>query len=308
MASTRSWRQVARETAARTIRFSGAPRIVRRARARGHAAVLFYHDPSPDVLAQHLAYLADRFNFITLDEVVSAVERDDWSAVPERAVALTFDDGHRGNYALLPLFRRYEIRPTIYLCSQIVATTRHFWFTEPTEVQALKRVRSADRLAALARATGFAPDRSYPAAERQSLSREELIEMAPWVDIGAHTRFHPILTQCDDQEAWQEIEGSKRDLQALFERPIRHFCYPNGDYLAREMTYARQAGFASARTTDIGWVGRRHDPFRLPTIGITDDATVDMLAAQLTGIPTYLRRLASGSFDGRLRPHVPPPG
>ena len=54
-----------------------------------------------------------------------------WARVPERALVVTFDDGHRGNHRLLPIFRRYGIRPTIYLCSQIVGTQRGYWVNEP---------------------------------------------------------------------------------------------------------------------------------------------------------------------------------
>ena len=27
------------------------------------------------------------------------------------------------------------------------------------------------------------------------------------VDFGAHTRFHPMLTRCDDDEAWSEMQA-----------------------------------------------------------------------------------------------------
>jgi peptidoglycan/xylan/chitin deacetylase (PgdA/CDA1 family) len=295
MAVDRGWRGVARELTARALRMSGVPSAVRRVHARGSAAVLLYHDPTPQTLAAHLEYLASRFTFTTLDVVVDAIAAGDWSPVPERALVLTIDDGHRGNHALLPVFRQFGIRPTIYLCSQVVGTHRKFWFQEPiASRQALKKVSNRERLEALRRATGFVQEREEPQAERQALSLEEIRDLAPWVDVGAHTRFHPILPRCDDAEAWEETVGSKRELEELLQRPVRHFSYPNGDYGPREVEYARRAGFASARTTDYGWASTASDPFRLAMLGIADDASVSMLAAQLAGVAGAARRWVRG--------------
>jgi len=303
----RGWRGVARELTARSLHLSGVPTLVRRHHARSSAAVLLYHDPTPAVLEAHLAYLSQRFTFTTLDVVVDALARNDWSSVPERPLVLTIDDGHRGNYALLPVFRRFGIRPAIFLCSQIVGTRRRFWFKEPvTWRQALKRLPNRERLAVLQRETGFVQEREVHAGERQALSLAEIREMAHWVDFGAHSRFHPVLPRCDDAEAWEEIVGSKRDLEELLQRPVRHFSYPNGDYSPREIAYVRQAGFVSARTTDLGWTHVGGDPFRLPMLGISDDASVHMLAAQLAGIALAVRRFVQRAMPGSAwRPTAP---
>jgi peptidoglycan/xylan/chitin deacetylase (PgdA/CDA1 family) len=290
-----SLRSTARESIAHLLRWSGAPWLLRRAHRRNAASILFYHDPKPAVLDAHLAYLRDRYSFTTLDAIVDAMERRDASALPDHAVALTFDDGHRGNHALLPVFRRHGVVPTIYLCSQIVGTGRRFWFQIPgMDADLYKPLPAAERLAALARDHGFDLLREYPAAERQALSDREIEEMAPHVDFQVHTRFHPVLPHCTDEEAWEEIAVAKRELEERLGRPCRHFSYPNGDYVARDAELVRRAGFASARTTELGWTRLDTDPFRLPCFGITDDASVAVLAAQLSGIPSFVRRRTVG--------------
>jgi peptidoglycan/xylan/chitin deacetylase (PgdA/CDA1 family) len=299
-----SGRSLARATAARAICYSGIPRAVRFAR-RTRATLLFYHDPAPAVLEAHLLWLSRHFRFATLDLVVDALRGG--AALPERSLVLTFDDGYRGNHALLPLFRRFGVRPTVYVCSGIVATRRRFWFLEPVATERCKRLPNRERLALLECATGFRQEAERPETPRQALDARELEELAPHVDFGAHTRFHPILTQCGDDEAWDEIAGSKRELEALLGRPCRHFSYPNGDYGDREALLAARAGFDSARTTDVGAVARGSDPFRLRVFGVTDDASVDVLAAQLSGVPYYLRNLARGRLGGRkeiIRPQA----
>ncbi len=299
-------RSLARDGSAKVLRWSGAPAALRRRHRRRHAAILLYHDPAPAVLDAHLAWLCAHFTPTTLDTVVDAIAARDWSAVPEGALVVTLDDGHRRNYELLPIFRRHGIRPTLYVCTQVVGTRRRFWFQAPgVDPQPYKRVRNAARLDALKREFGFEPERDYPEAERQALSRQEILEMAPFVDFQVHTRFHPVLPQCSDEEAWEEIATSKRELEDLLGRECRHFSYPNGDYFGREVELARRAGFASARTVDLGWTSLASDPLRLKIFGVSDDATVDMLATQVSGIPGYVRRLMQGQRGG-MWPVTPP--
>lgn len=288
-------RSFARDATAQLLRFSGAPWLLYRTHRRDYATILFYHDPKPAVLDAHLTYLRGRYQPTTLDEIVRAIERRDAAALPNHALAITLDDGHRGNYDLLPVFRRHGVVPTIYLCSQIVGTARHFWFQHPgVDSEPYKKLANAERVAALKRDVGFEPAREHPAAERQALSDREIDEMAPYVDFQVHTRFHPVLPRCSAEEAWEEIAESKRELEERLGRECRHFSYPNGDHGAREAELARRAGFASARTTELGWTRSDTDAFRLPCFGITDDASLPMLAAQLSGIPSYIRRRTVG--------------
>lgn len=247
------------------------------------------------MLDAHLAHLRRHHHLTTLDEIVRAFARGDWRSLPDNAVAITIDDGHRGNYELLPVFRRHGVVPTIYLCSQIIGTPRRFWFQIPgVDSERYKQLPNAERLAALERDADFVQSRDYPLDARQALSDREIDEMAPWVDFQVHTRFHPVLPNCTDEEAWEEIAGAKRELEKRLGRECRHFSYPNGDHGARDAELVRRAGFASARTTALGWVHAGSDPFRLPCFGITDDASVRVLAAQLSGIPSYIRRRTVG--------------
>ena len=128
--------------------------------------------------------------------------------------------------------------------------------------------------------------------------------MAPWVDFGSHTRTHPILTQCSDEEALLEIEGSRSDLEQMIGRPCPHFCAPNGDWGERELALIRKAGYETARTTDVGWVGPDADLYRLKVAAVSDDASIDKLAAQLAGLPRYAKNLARGHLGGEW-PQVP---
>jgi peptidoglycan/xylan/chitin deacetylase (PgdA/CDA1 family) len=95
------------------------------------------------------------------------------------------------------------------------------------------------------------------------------------------------------------VARSREEVEDLVGRQCEHFSYPNGDYLERELDYVRKAGYRSAGSLDLGWNDVNTDPYRLRVQGITDDASVSMLSAQLSGVPTYLWRLTRGRWDGR---------
>lgn len=294
-AMPRAW---AREGVSFAIRWSGIAPAVRSTVARRRASILLYHDPTPAVLEAHFRYLADRYNFVSLSDLVDALGNGSWDSLPDRPLVVTFDDGHQGNADLLPLFARYNVVPTVYLCSQIVDTRRRYWFLEADDPEPLKPLDTAERIAVLAR-TGFEPAKEYPDNGRQALSHAELAVMAPQVEFASHTRFHPILTTTSDPECADEILASKSELEALLGQECLHFSYPNGDYSPREIELLRAAGYRSGRTVDLGWNGPRTDVYRLKILGTEDDASVNRLAADLTGIPGYLTRLSRGSFRGR---------
>lgn len=280
-----------RRAALRALRLSGVPNAIYWLH-RQHVGIAMYHDPRPEVFESHLEYYSKHFRFTTLDTIVDAIIEGDWSKVPDRALAVTIDDGHRGNHALLPILRKYDVRPTIFLCSGIVGTKRRFWFNEEAlDTQPLKLCKNSERLAILREQTGFEPEREYEDEESQALSIEQIIEMSEYVDFAAHTQFHPILTRCDDEEARREIAESRRDLEQVVSQPCRHFAYPNGDHDDRVVDMVRRAGFDSARTVVIGWNGVDTDPYRLRFLATPDSVDLDTLILHLTGITIHLRQL-----------------
>ncbi|EYF04823.1 polysaccharide deacetylase family protein [Chondromyces apiculatus] len=276
----RTARDTLRETVARGLHRSGLSTRLRRAQERGRVATLLvYHDPSPEVLDAHLRFLCQHYDIVPLDAVVDALHRRDWSALPPRPLVLTIDDGHRGNAALADVLRAHGVRATIYACSALVGTHRHFWWTHAGKrAHAFIELSQEDRLAALA-ALGVDPEEEHPSP--QALSRDEMERLRPWVDFGSHTRTHPILPHCDAPTARQEIQASRAEIRALTGAPCDHFCFPNGDFSPRDLDLVRQAGYRSARTTRVGRVDETTDPFVLPAIGVGDGDSIDVLALRL---------------------------
>ena len=283
------------------ISLSGMPFLIREWIGRHRVAILLYHDPEPAVFAKQIAYLSRHYTMIPLDTLVSALHRKDFSQVPPKSVVITIDDGHVGNAALLRIFKQYHIRPTLYVCTQIVDTHRHFWFKieghSKAEKEKLKRLPNAERLACLKKTTDFEPEKPYP--DRQALNITEMQAMAESVDFQPHTQFHPVLPRCTETECRREVLESKTDLEVLLGIECSHFSYPNGDYTQREVKIVKSGGFRSARTTDIGWNTAETPLYRLKAIPITDDAGLILFRAELTTIPQRLSRWVNFLFRGR---------
>ena len=268
----------------------GIPLLIREWICRNRVAILLYHDVNPEIFAKHIAYLTRHYAIISLDILVSAIYKKDFSEIPPKSVVITIDDGHAGNVTLLPIFKQYRIHPTIYVCTQIINTHRHFWFRiqeqSKKEKERLKRLPNAERLARLKQKDNFEPEKAYQ--DRQALNIDEMKEMIQDVDFQPHTQFHPILPQCTETECKQEILSSKVDLEKFLGIECLHFSYPNGDYTEREVKIVKVGGFRSARTTDLGWNSVNTSPYKLKAISISDDAGLIRFRAELTTIPQRL--------------------
>lgn len=272
------------------LRISGAPYFLRELIQRRRVTILVYHKPSPEVVDRHLTALGRRFNFISLTDYLEfrshATKR-----LPAKALIITLDDGHQSNRELKPVFEKHGVRATIFLCSGLVGTNRHFWFETKMSNsmrQGLKRVSDGERLEALSK-VGFWEDQEYP--ERQAMSVGEVEEMSTVVDFQSHTVLHPILPRCSTTRVIDEISNSKADLESRFGRSINALAYPNGDYSDREVAAAENSGYQCALTLDLGFNSRSTPPFQLKRICINDDAGIDELLVKASGLWGFLKAL-----------------
>ncbi len=89
---------------------------------------------------------------------------------------------------------------------------------------------------------------------------------AGW-ELDAHTITHPDLTHVDDARLWQEVHGSRVELQGLFHVPVEFFCYPSGRYDTHVIEAVRRAGYLGATTTNYG-LARPADIYTLSRVRI----------------------------------------
>jgi len=100
----------------------------------------------------------------------------------------------------------------------------------------------------------------------KELAQSELVE------IGSHTRRHPILAGVSSEDSWVELNGSKDDIERNLGTHVKAFCYPNGqkgDYREDQMDMLRRSGYICAAASHFGYVSKRSNLFALPRIGTT---------------------------------------
>lgn len=70
--------------------------------------------------------------------------------------------------------------------------------------------------------------------------------------IGAHSITHPFLNKITEDEAKKEIVESKQTIEKNLGKTVYDFAYPYGQYNDRVIQMVKEAGYRTARTTDLG--------------------------------------------------------
>jgi len=266
------------------LRYSVIPFLLRELIQRRKITILVYHS-LPGVRARkHFQALRARYHIISLADYLRARAEGQMWRLPSKSLIITFDDGHRNNFELRQLLEELRVPITIFLCSGIVGTHRHYWWfhtQNASESAACKNMPDAERLAFLS-SRGYQAERDYP--DRQALSRSEIDALKPWVDFQAHTITHPILPACSDEKAENEIRNCKAELERHYGFNIHALAFPNGDYTEREINLARNAGYSCALTLDCGFNDQNTDLFRLRRVPLPDQASVSELLVKTSGL------------------------
>lgn len=154
-----------------------------------------------------------------------------------KVAVITFDDGYLDTLeSALPILKRHDFTATCYAVSTF-AEGYNYW--DAANLGVSKPLMSAGQL-------------------------------KQWADsgmeLGAHSRTHPFMTKCTDEELQAETAGCKQDLERLVGAPVTQFCYPSGDYDERVARAVKAAGFIASTTTRRGRATAGGDLFSLPRV------------------------------------------
>ena len=271
------------------LRFSGLPFFFREIKQRNTVTILLYHDINKITAEKTFSYLSKRYNIIPLNVFVEAIKSRDMTKIPQYALIITFDDGHKENYSLLPLIKKYDVPVTIFLCSEIIGTNRHYWFSyENLLTEDCTKMDNEKRLARL-ETLGFEQTRNF--STRQALSFNEINEMKESVDFQSHSMFHPCFPKCTHNEVRKEIFDSKAKLEHELGLKIVSIAYPNGDYSEREIELSREAGYNCGITVDYGFNTVSTNPLKLKRLSMNDADNLDELIVRSSGVYAFLKNL-----------------
>jgi peptidoglycan/xylan/chitin deacetylase (PgdA/CDA1 family) len=104
------------------------------------------------------------------------------------------------------------------------------------------------------------------------LTWENVRDMSDIVEIGSHTMNHRNMRHLSENELYEEIHNSKREIQEKTRKEVIAFSYPNGYYNQRIVRHVREAGYRFAFTTDKG-INDLSDLFLLKRINIWENTS-----------------------------------
>jgi peptidoglycan/xylan/chitin deacetylase (PgdA/CDA1 family) len=253
-----------------------APRDWRGVRILGYHRIASVPDPlcvAPEAFREQMhAVVASGATPISLARAIELLRGP--GPIEERFVCVTFDDGYRDNLEeAVPLLRELAIPATIYVPTRVLdGEATYYWFAEPP------------------------PALSWE--ECDALVAEGLVDVQP------HTRTHPWLPRVTDEQARDEIAGSKADLAARG-YAVTSFCYPAGLHGDREPRLVREAGYEAAVTTQPGVNAAGDDLHRLRrTLVYWEDGSREFalkLAGALDAPPLLRALLYRARASGGLR-------
>jgi peptidoglycan/xylan/chitin deacetylase (PgdA/CDA1 family) len=281
----------------------------------------------PDRLEGRLRALrASGCHVLPLGEALERLGRGD---LPDRSVAITFDDGfHDFLSRAYPLLAEYGMPATVYLttlraqhstpvfrliCSYMLWKGRAGAVTLPdlgreqfdlrtasgrgNMLNAIERITQGERMS-LCDKDAFAER----LAERLGVDyamlrgRRQLCIMTP-ADVsqlaarGVDFQLHTHTHQTRrERVAFQrDIEINRTAIEGWTGRPATHFCYPSGIYQTPALEWLHELGVVSATTCDPGLASRASHPLLLPRLIDTSYLSDVAFEGWIAGIASLLR-------------------
>lgn len=266
------------------------------------------------VLRRQLEYIKKHYRPLKLCDLVAARLRD--GVYPNRAVVITVDDGYADFYRwALPLLKEFEMPATVFVVTGLLDHNAWIWVDrvrylydhargvpilaeeeQDLLIRALKRLsvhEREDRLTELVEETKVSIPTEAP-PNYALMSWEQLREVADsgLIEIGSHTRTHPILAYVNAEDSWEELHTSRCEIEERLSISVRSFCYPNGmpgDYRQDQVKMVRRAGYRCAVTSHFGYVSVQSNIFTLSRIG-GNAGDMNLFLKYLDGAEYFQRR------------------
>jgi peptidoglycan/xylan/chitin deacetylase (PgdA/CDA1 family) len=179
-----------------------------------------------------------RYNLLSMDQVLACLNGE--QPIPPRAVALTFDDGYENFYEYAwPALSRYGFPSMVYLLSGLIGQPSSWFEKDGRETPLL-------------------------------MDRERILQLRrQGVDFGSHGVNHLKLAEIEADAVHHEVFESKRQLEALLDEEVRHFCYPYGSHDLKAAEEVGAAGYRTAVTCLRAAATQRFDSWLLPRKAIS---------------------------------------
>lgn len=197
---------------------------------------------TPDFLEQTIIDYRQRgYRTASIDEAAETLKK---GKTEKPFVCFTFDDGYADNYTLaFPIFKKYNCPFTINITTDFYERKALLWW------YVLEDLGVTDEEFSTLREEIFKlknseiepffekrfPQGNYSFEQKVSqmaLSAEQIKTLSDsgLCTIGNHTVSHPNLTALSSAEQERQILEAQKKLEALTDKPVRHFAFPYGLY------------------------------------------------------------------------------
>ncbi|MEW8957326.1 polysaccharide deacetylase family protein [Clostridium sp.] len=213
--------------------------------------VLYYHsiydNPNKDELIvskemfrEQMKYLKDNnYKTLTLSELQEYIR--DNKKIPEKSVAITFDDGWVDNYEnAYPILKEYGFNATIFVITSMV--DNHHLYLKSKEIK-------------------------------------EMSENG--IEIGSHTVNHDNLVEISKDKREKTLEDSKKFLEDITKVPVTSIAYPFGVYNDNVLKDSKEAGYTVGFTTDKGWANGTQNLFKINRVYVNGNSGMDVFRERL---------------------------
>ena len=188
---------------------------------------------SPEGFEMHMAFLKEHgYHTLFLDDIAAFIKGE--SDIPEKSVAISFDDGYLDNWLFAyPILKKYKMRATIFVNT--------YWVEKEPNI-----LRSDKELG----------------ERRLSWAELKAMECSGLVDVQSHMHTHSERTKYiagknalnDEERAWlkTELVRSKELIAHRLGKSCDYVCWPWGLYNKTFITLAKECGYRGAITSRRG--------------------------------------------------------
>ncbi len=199
--------------------------------------VLNYHEITPELFHEHIIYLKNVYNLCDL-----SLLRDHYinnTPLPDNPCFITFDDGWRSNFDLLPIIKEKDVPVTIFLATGYTGTldspgTRH------------KKTSS-----------------------RVMLNNDEIIKMSGVVNFQSHGVTHSQASALNADEFLAELKDSKHFIEGLTGKDVYAFAYPYNN--SQYVKLVKDAGYDLSRIGGRTLNTNKQNKYLINSIGVGEN-------------------------------------
>lgn len=166
-------------------------------------------------------------------------------------IIITFDDGYKDNIEIAaPLLIDNNIPFTIFVVTDFIRKNNKKFMNE---------------------------------FDLKKLSKNQL------VNIGSHSKSHPRLTQCNDNDLKKEIFESKKYLEDILGKEVNKFAYPHGIFNQRVVDQVKNANYKLAFSSHYDVIKQKDNKFYLNRNEIWNSDNLTTLKSKINGDWDWLK-------------------